>query len=131
VITAVLVFEGYQSPWSPDFIGANSAGIPYVPAQATKGLNAQQAYGAKLLHVEGCMACHMVDNVGGLRGPNLSKIADRATYNQLVTRLMAGGGGMPAYGGTLTPKKAAAIISFLETLGSTRETTSQALGSSP
>jgi ubiquinol-cytochrome c reductase cytochrome b subunit len=117
VTTAVLVFEGYASPWSPVFLGKNNDIIPSVPQTATRGLNAQQMYGARLMHQEGCMACHMVNGVGGQRGPNLSGVSSRTTYPQLVTRVMAGGGGMPAYGNTLTPKKTAAIVAFLETLG--------------
>jgi ubiquinol-cytochrome c reductase cytochrome b subunit len=74
------------------------------------------------------MACHMIDNVGGMRGPNLTHIADRSTYNELVTRIMNGGGGMPAYGNTMTPKKAAAIVAFLQTLTAFPQT---AAGSSP
>jgi ubiquinol-cytochrome c reductase cytochrome b subunit len=130
-ITAILVFEGYQSPWSPDFVGPTSSGIPSVPQQAMRGLNAQQMYGAKLLHTEGCMACHMIDNTGGLRGPNLTYIADRSTYNQLVTRIMNGGGGMPAYGNTLSPKKAAAIVAFLQTLSQYPHGAAQTAGNSP
>jgi ubiquinol-cytochrome c reductase cytochrome b subunit len=116
VITAVLMFEGYASPWSPVFLGKNNDVIPSVPQSAMKGLTAQQRMGAHLLHTEGCMACHMINNVGGQRGPNLTYIADRSTYNELVTRIMNGGGGMPAYGNTLSPKHAAAIVAFLQTL---------------
>jgi ubiquinol-cytochrome c reductase cytochrome b subunit len=126
--TAILVWEGYRSPWSPVFQGANANVVPSVPVQATRGLTSQQMAGAKLMHTEGCMACHNVDGVGGLRGPDLSKIADRVSYAQLVTRIMNGGGGMPAYGNTMSPKQANQIVSFLSTLKTRTQSPRQAAG---
>ena len=58
------------------------------------------------MHVEGCVACHMIDGVGGQRGPDLTKLAERSNEGQLYTRIMNGGGGMPAYGNTMTPQQA-------------------------
>jgi ubiquinol-cytochrome c reductase cytochrome b subunit len=126
--TAILVYVGYQSPWSPKFVGANFDQIPSVPATAYRGLAPQQVKGAKLMHVEGCVACHTVDGVGGQRGPDLTRIADRATEGQLYTRIMNGGGGMPAYGNTMTPQQANQIVSFLLTLGTHNGPPSQGAG---
>lgn len=127
--TAILVYEGYQSPWSPIFVGKNFNQIPAVPPEAYRGLTPEQIKGAKLMHVEGCVACHMVHGVGGQRGPDLTKIADRTTEGQLYTRIMNGGGGMPAYGNTMTPAQANAIVSFLMTQGSNTGSPSQGAGS--
>jgi ubiquinol-cytochrome c reductase cytochrome b subunit len=66
--------------------------------------------------------------VGGQRGPDLTRIADRTTEGQLYTRIMNGGGGMPAYGNTLTPQQANQIVSFLLTLGTHNGPPSQGAG---
>jgi ubiquinol-cytochrome c reductase cytochrome b subunit len=116
--TGVLVYLGYVAPWSPDFVGQNSDQIPALSTSTYHGLSPPAQAGAKLMHDEGCLACHRIGSVGGLRGPDLSKVGDRLTYDQFVTRIMSGGGGMPAYGNTISTKDANAIIAFLETRSS-------------
>lgn len=113
-VTVILMFEGYKSPWSPVFVGKFNTDVPSLPQQALVHLNPTQKAGAKLLHVEGCLACHQFGNVGGLRGPNLSTIGDRLTEVDLITRIARGGGGMPAYGQTLSPTKMKDLVAYLE-----------------
>jgi ubiquinol-cytochrome c reductase cytochrome b subunit len=113
-LTAVLVFEGYRSPWSPVF---NAKGRPYaVPQAALQGISPEARKGARLMQLEGCMACHMVRGVGGQRAPDLTYISDRVTSTQLITRILRGGGGMPAYGDTIKPSELNQLLAFLETL---------------
>lgn len=110
--TGILVWYGYQSPWSPVFI--NNVAVPSVPSAALRGLSPTQLAGAHLMHTEGCMSCHMVDGVGGQRGPNLSAIGNVLTRDELTWRIMAGGNNMPSYGNTMTNKELNEILSFLE-----------------
>jgi ubiquinol-cytochrome c reductase cytochrome b subunit len=112
--TGVLVFEGYASPWSPVFVGKHLDQIPSLKPVAYRGLPAAAQKGAQLMTVEGCLACHMINGVGGQRGPNLSAIGDRLNEPELIWRIARGGGGMPAYGPTIKPKQLREIIAFLE-----------------
>lgn len=109
--TVVMIFVGYKAPWSPVFTANN--GIYAVPAQATRGLSPLQLKGAHMMQVEGCMACHSIDGVGGLRGPDLTQVGNRLTDDQLTWRILHGGGNMPAYGNTMTPSTLNALVAFL------------------
>jgi ubiquinol-cytochrome c reductase cytochrome b subunit len=125
--TAILVFQGYQSPWSPDFVGPNADQIPALPTAFVSSLpNAQVRAGARLMHVEGCLGCHMINGVGGLRGPDLSHIADRLTLAQFIWRIGRGGGAMPPYGNNLSPAQMNDLVAFLETRTARPQQASQA-----
>lgn len=128
--TAILVYLGYQAPWSPVFLGPNNNIVPSLSPVAYRTLTPQQQQGAKLMHDDGCLACHRIGSVGGLRGPDLTHIGDRLSQGQLITRLNAGGGGMPAFGNTVPPRDINAMVAYLETLRANGPN-SQAQGSSP
>jgi ubiquinol-cytochrome c reductase cytochrome b subunit len=119
---------GYSEPWKPLLVNAVSP--PTLQARslrATTGqpLSAKALAGGHLLSVEACTACHMVDGVGGRRGPDLSRVGDRRTSIQLFWRIDRGGGGMPAYGNVLKPGQVDDIVAYLES----RVTPGQAAGS--
>lgn len=127
VLTAVLIYEGYESPWSPKFANAQGA-IPALPSSYISSLpTAEDRQGARLMHTMGCLACHEITNVGkgaggivgGQRGPDLTHVGDRLIWEQIVWRVLRGGGGMPSYGNVLTPKQLNAIADYLS---STRTT---------
>ena len=100
--TGILVYLGYKAPWSPVFVGAQNDQIPALASSTYQHLDPQAKAGAILMHDEGCLACHTVNGVGGQRGPDLSKVAERVTRDELTTRILNGGGGMPAYGNTIS-----------------------------
>jgi ubiquinol-cytochrome c reductase cytochrome b subunit len=114
-ITGVLVYYGYQAPWSPVFVGPGLADVPSLPAKAMVNLNPTQMEGAKLMHLDGCLACHTVEGVGGQRGPDLTYVGDRLNDVQLTWRIAHGGTNMPAFGNTLSTSKLSALVSYLET----------------
>ena len=111
--TAVGIYAGYESSWSPVFTANN--GVPTVPSTATKNISSTALAGAHLMTREGCMSCHMINGVGGRRGPNLTYVGDRLAEDELIWRLLRGGGGMPSYGNVLKPKETNELVSFLET----------------
>ncbi len=108
-------FEGNQAKWSPLIDAATSAPIP---ASITAGLTGDQVQGAKLFSQKGCTTCHAVGGSGGLKGPDLSYVANRLNQAQLITRVLNGGPNMPAFGGNLTDSDTKALVDFLQTLKS-------------
>jgi mono/diheme cytochrome c family protein len=57
--------------------------------------------GAALFEAQGCGGCHVLEAAGseGTTGPNLDEL--QPSFEAAVTQITNGGGGMPAYGGTL------------------------------
>jgi ubiquinol-cytochrome c reductase cytochrome b subunit len=63
-----------------------------------------------------CRNCHSIGGTGGKRGPDLSTVATRLSWDQLVRQIQQGGGNMPAYGKTLSSAETQALVAFLSTL---------------
>ncbi len=108
VMIGSLWVVGSRSPWSPNFeaqplsdeiVGTTSGPI---------------ATGGKLFHDRGCLNCHLIDGEGGRRGPDLSRIGDLLTRDEIVIRISNGGQNMPAFAGTLSTEDLASIVAFLQ-----------------
>ncbi|MGH7987374.1 MAG: cytochrome b N-terminal domain-containing protein [Candidatus Binataceae bacterium] len=100
--------EGAVSPWSPRF-DAKPLPIAVVGKQNGPAV----IRGAQLFHDHACEFCHTIGGYGGLRGPNLSLIGDTLTPNDIRIRILAGGGNMPAFAGTLTSSDLNDLMAFL------------------
>jgi ubiquinol-cytochrome c reductase cytochrome b subunit len=99
---------GKRSAWSPNF----EPGL--LPADVVGVTEGPVAEGARLFHDKGCMNCHLIADQGGRRGPDLSRVADRITRDEMVIRISNGGHNMPAFAGTLKPEELALLVNFLE-----------------
>lgn len=100
---------GSEAPWSPKFKAQP------LPAGVIKSDNAQVTHGALLFHDKGCEYCHMVGGYGGTRGPDLSRVAERLTPEQMTVRILNGGTNMPAFGSNLNPQEMDDLVAFLRT----------------
>jgi ubiquinol-cytochrome c reductase cytochrome b subunit len=109
VMIGTLWRQGAVSPWSPRF-DARPLSVQVVGAST-----GPVAEGAALFHRKGCEYCHTIATQGGLRGPNLTYVADRLTRDQMTLRILNGATNMPAYGGNMSPTDLARILAFLDT----------------
>jgi len=109
VAYAALTVAGLQSPWVPQLEGAA------LPSAATHGLSGTAAHGADLFVTKSCWACHQIEGSGGRRGPDLTHVASRLSRDQLTQRVATGGGGMPAYAGSVTPIELDDLVTYLAT----------------
>jgi ubiquinol-cytochrome c reductase cytochrome b subunit len=107
---AVLVREGDLAPWSPNFDPGP------VPASLTAQLSPSAQRGVAVFEQKGCHQCHTVAGTGGQRGPNLTKVGDRLTRSELISRVMNGGNNMPAYAGNMSSQQLSDLVDFLQTL---------------
>ena len=87
-----------------------------IPEEFLKGRSPLERQGALVFQAKQCHNCHALGGSGGLRGPDLDRVAVDLTYDQLVRQVIQGGGNMPAYGKNLNPAETAALVAFLETL---------------
>jgi ubiquinol-cytochrome c reductase cytochrome b subunit len=104
-----LTVAGLQSPWVPKLDGGT------LPANVTQNLTGAARNGADLFVSKSCFACHEIDGAGGRRGPDLTHIASRLDRAALTARIANGGGGMPAYAGSVTPSELNDLVAFLST----------------
>jgi ubiquinol-cytochrome c reductase cytochrome b subunit len=109
LMIGTLYVAGERAPWSPDF------DAPPLDAAAIDSNDLDVNAGATLFNQKGCQACHSIAGDGGQRGPDLTYVGDRLTRNQIIIRILNGGGGMPAYAGNLTPEELTSLTAFLET----------------
>ncbi|MBW8781660.1 MAG: cytochrome b N-terminal domain-containing protein [Verrucomicrobia bacterium] len=104
-----LWISGAKSQWSPNF---EAAPLPVTIVDASGGIVAE---GARIFHDRACITCHLIEGQGGRRGPDLTLVSDRLSENDLVLRIVNGGGNMPAYASILTPAEVDALVAFLRT----------------
>jgi ubiquinol-cytochrome c reductase cytochrome b subunit len=113
VSLGIFTHLGTYTPWSPIMDAWSSAPVPVKLLEHRTPLERQ---GAIVLQNKQCRNCHMLDNVGGQRGPALDDVASRLTEDQIIRQVLQGGGNMPAYGNALNPSETKALTQFLETL---------------
>jgi ubiquinol-cytochrome c reductase cytochrome b subunit len=104
-----LWIAGARSQWSPNF---EAPPLPVTIVDASGGIVAE---GARIFHDRACITCHLIEGQGGRRGPDLTLVSDRLSENDLVLRIVNGGGNMPAYASILTPAEVDALVAFLRT----------------
>jgi ubiquinol-cytochrome c reductase cytochrome b subunit len=101
-------YEGNKSPWSPDF------NAKPLPASLYANANKNIEKGAQLFYTKGCLYCHKINDLGGMRGPDLTKVEKRLTKQEMTIRIINGGSNMPSFGGSLTKEELEVLVEFLK-----------------
>ncbi|SFB53932.1 cytochrome c551 [Cohnella sp. OV330] len=78
------------------------------------GTTTASGEGAETIYKAQCIACHAADLSGGV-GPNLTDVGARLSTDEISTRIHNGGGGMPAFKGTLTDDQINTLVNWLST----------------
>lgn len=110
VTLGIFTHLGTYTPWSPVMDAWTSDPVPLKYLHNRTPLERQ---GALVLQNKQCRNCHMLDGMGGQRGPTLDSIASQMTEDQIIRQVLQGGGNMPAYGNALTPSETKALVRFL------------------
>jgi ubiquinol-cytochrome c reductase cytochrome b subunit len=104
----ILTIYGARAPWSPNF-----AAHP-IADSLPDTTDATVREGAQVMFTKGCIYCHELNGDGGRRGPNLTRVGDRLSEEQLIIRINNGGHNMPAYAGRITHDELAKLVAFLK-----------------
>jgi cytochrome c551 len=86
----------------------SSPAAPAASSQAAGSVNAE----AETTYRTNCITCHATDLRGGV-GPNLQHVGGQLTADEIHNRIANGGGGMPAFKGTLTEDQINALTAWL------------------
>ena len=98
-----------QSPWSPII------DIGPLPPSVGDGLSGSALQGVTVFQTKGCHSCHQINGSGGLKGPELTYVADRMTPQEITIRIVAGRNDMPAFGGNISTDELTQVVDFLAT----------------
>jgi ubiquinol-cytochrome c reductase cytochrome b subunit len=116
VALSTLTYEGATAPWSPQMSAWSSEPIP---EDMLRDRSPRQLQGAVVFQNKDCRNCHALNDIGGKRGPDLSRVGARLTSDQLIDQVSngtPGGGNMPAYGAQISPSEMTALVDFLASL---------------
>jgi len=112
VMTVVMIGSlwvlGARSPWSPKF------DEPPLAGDVVGTSDVRVTRGALLFHDKACLSCHLIAGHGGRRGPDLTRIGDLLSREDITIRISNGGTNMPAFAGTLAPADLDRLVDFLE-----------------
>jgi ubiquinol-cytochrome c reductase cytochrome b subunit len=114
----VLTYQGATSPWSPQMTAWSGDPVPEGMVRHSSPVELQ---GALIFQNKSCRNCHALDGSGGRRGPDLTLVGGRLTFDQLIDQVSngtPGGGNMPAYGKQISPAEMTALVTFLGSLRS-------------
>ncbi len=108
VMIGAFWWAGAKSDWSPNF-NAKPLTAEIIGTASGPIFN-----GAKLFESKGCLNCHLIQEDGGRRGPDLSQIGDKLSANEMILRISNGAANMPAYASSLTPAEMDKLVAFLK-----------------
>src|SRR5260370_13990182 len=95
IMIGSLWVAGQQSPWSPNF---QALPLTEKVIGATSGPVFE---GAQLFHDKACLSCHLIQGYGGRPAPHLKYVRDKLTRDNIIIRIVNGGGNMPPFCNTV------------------------------
>lgn len=84
---------------------------PEISVAASDG--DKKAIGAVLFATRGCAHCHGDNGEGTDRGPTLKDAHKKLSADKIHDQIVQGGGGMPAFGSSLTHEETDDLVQFL------------------
>jgi ubiquinol-cytochrome c reductase cytochrome b subunit len=111
VFVISLLAIGLKAPWSPEF---KAVPLP-VAAIADQHADSTVLAGAHLFYARGCEYCHNINGYGGKAGPDLTRVGNRLSHDELMIRIVNGSTDMPAFGGILSKDDLNKLTIFLVT----------------
>lgn len=88
------------------------AASPGASPSASAPAQAVDEAAAMTIYKSNCLACHG-DQLQGQMGPKLANVGSAMTADQIKTQITNGGGGMPAFKGTLTDDQIQTLTNWL------------------
>jgi ubiquinol-cytochrome c reductase cytochrome b subunit len=108
IMIGSLWIAGAKTPWTPNF---DAKPLPPEVVGADSG---PVFVGSQVFFAKACINCHLIEEHGGRRGPDLTFVGDKLSKGDLTTRIVNGGVNMPAYGSSLKPEELDAVVAFLQ-----------------
>jgi ubiquinol-cytochrome c reductase cytochrome b subunit len=130
-VLGVLTYQGATAPWSPQMTAWSGDAIPTGIVRDSTPMELQ---GAVVFQNKNCRNCHALDSIGGQRGPDLTAVGIRLTYDQLIDQVSngtPGGGNMPAYGKELNAAEMTVLAEFLMSLRPPGQSAARSAADSP
>jgi quinohemoprotein ethanol dehydrogenase len=93
--------------------GTGHAGEPPPPPPPSTGNTAGNAAAGTSVFAQNCATCHGATGRGGNGGPDLTAIPSAKTLSVVVNQVTNGGGGMPAFKGTLTQQQIDDVAAYV------------------
>jgi quinohemoprotein ethanol dehydrogenase len=92
----------------------SGSGIEHAGAGEAKPATAKgNAAAGKTVFASNCSTCHGALGTGGNGGPDLTKIPSAKNLKAVTAQVENGGGGMPAFKGSLTAKEIADVAAYV------------------
>jgi mono/diheme cytochrome c family protein len=73
----------------------------------------QRSRGTAVFDTSGCRHCHMIGNVGGHKGPDLSDVGRRKSEAAILQQVVNGSKIMPAFGTVLQQDELRDLVAYL------------------
>jgi mono/diheme cytochrome c family protein len=97
----------------------NTVFLILLAATATMRVSAESAKerrvrGASVFAEAGCRHCHMIQDVGGKKGPDLSGVGRRLDESQMRKQILNGGKQMPSFADILKESETDDLVAYLQ-----------------
>jgi quinohemoprotein ethanol dehydrogenase len=108
---------GLDGTLGPAKAGGLGQGVQHAGENTSSAVNAKgDASAGKTVFAGNCSTCHGLSAHGGNGGPDLTTRPNAKIVAKVIAQVQKGGGGMPAFETTLTPKQIADVAAYVVSL---------------